>query len=289
MGADFSIVKMPSSVFPVYYLEGDDDFILAECSGEIKALFPENALSDFNYERIEASKSFRASQAEASLCALPFLADHRIVEITSFQLIPAEEREKIAGAVSRGLGKSVLIVLSRTGGQGGRPSARQKSADALLKSAGAYVDCSVNDRNWNEWVRRLLRRHSIDVDYSALQVLRSRLGTDYGLTLQELKKLETYSAGKRRITASDVRDVASMSPAAQIYKVSEHIVAGNAGAALSAFYAAFLWLIALWVLICKTLRAFLSLDRGAGWLLLPYLIWVTAAGYLNLGGAILNG
>ena len=58
---------------------------------------------------------------------------------------------------------------------------------------------------------------------------------------------------------------------------------------LSAFYAAFVWLIVLWVMILLTMRAFFSLDRAAGWLLLPYLLWVTAAGYLNLGVAILNG
>lgn len=51
---------------------------------------------------------------------------------------------------------------------------------------------------------------------------------------------------------------------------------------------AFFVLIALWVLIYLTIRAFSEIDERAGDLLLPYLIWVTFAGYLNLGVYLLN-
>lgn len=50
----------------------------------------------------------------------------------------------------------------------------------------------------------------------------------------------------------------------------------------------FFWLCLLWILILITLIRFYRLDRTAGWLMLPYLIWVTFAGYLNLMIAILN-
>lgn len=54
------------------------------------------------------------------------------------------------------------------------------------------------------------------------------------------------------------------------------------------YLAAFVVLIALWVLILLTLRAFTVIDETAGDLLLPYLLWVTFAGYLNLGVYFLN-
>lgn len=52
--------------------------------------------------------------------------------------------------------------------------------------------------------------------------------------------------------------------------------------------AAFFLLIALWVLILLTIRAFSSVDEIAGDLLIPYILWVTFAGYLNLGIVLLN-
>lgn len=51
---------------------------------------------------------------------------------------------------------------------------------------------------------------------------------------------------------------------------------------------AFLWLLCLLALIAVTLRRFYRIDRVSGYLLLPYLLWVTFAGYLNLGIYWLN-
>ena len=51
---------------------------------------------------------------------------------------------------------------------------------------------------------------------------------------------------------------------------------------------AFIWLAALWLLILLNILQFYRLDRRAGLLLLPYLLWVSFAGYLNLGVCLLN-
>ncbi|MBQ6706379.1 MAG: tryptophan-rich sensory protein [Clostridia bacterium] len=54
------------------------------------------------------------------------------------------------------------------------------------------------------------------------------------------------------------------------------------------YFFAFFWLLALWVLILITLVLFYRIHKPAGLLLIPYLVWVTFAGYLNLGIALLN-
>ena len=54
------------------------------------------------------------------------------------------------------------------------------------------------------------------------------------------------------------------------------------------YYFSFAWLIALWLLIIVTLILFSRLSNAAGYLIIPYLLWVSFAAYLNLGVAILN-
>lgn len=54
------------------------------------------------------------------------------------------------------------------------------------------------------------------------------------------------------------------------------------------YLTAFIILIALWIAILVTTRQFSQIDEIAGDLLLPYLLWVTFAGYLNLGVFLLN-
>ena len=54
------------------------------------------------------------------------------------------------------------------------------------------------------------------------------------------------------------------------------------------YWAAFIVLLALWVFIYLTMHLFGEIDDTAENLLIPYLLWVTFAGYLNLGVALLN-
>ena len=51
---------------------------------------------------------------------------------------------------------------------------------------------------------------------------------------------------------------------------------------------AFFWLVLLWIMIVVTIMRFYRISKVAGYLLIPYLLWVTFAGYLNLGIALLN-
>ncbi len=49
-----------------------------------------------------------------------------------------------------------------------------------------------------------------------------------------------------------------------------------------AFLPAFVWLVLLWLLIVGMIVSFFKINKTAAWLQIPYLVWVTFAGYLNL-------
>lgn len=51
---------------------------------------------------------------------------------------------------------------------------------------------------------------------------------------------------------------------------------------------AFVWLIGLWITVLVTTVRFYRIRSAAGILMMPYLLWVTFAGYLNLSIALLN-
>ena len=57
---------------------------------------------------------------------------------------------------------------------------------------------------------------------------------------------------------------------------------------LSAYLFAFIWLVVLWLLILVTTVQFYRIEKNAGYLMIPYLIWVVFAGYLNMGIYLLN-
>lgn len=57
---------------------------------------------------------------------------------------------------------------------------------------------------------------------------------------------------------------------------------------LELYLFAFIWLVVLWLLILKTTILFYQISKLAGILMLPYLLWVTFAGYLNFSIYLLN-
>ena len=50
---------------------------------------------------------------------------------------------------------------------------------------------------------------------------------------------------------------------------------------LQAYWAAFWWLLILWCLVLVMIFCYGEEDRTAAWLQMPYLAWLTFAGYLN--------
>lgn len=57
---------------------------------------------------------------------------------------------------------------------------------------------------------------------------------------------------------------------------------------LEQYLFALIWLVLLWLLIVRTLRLFYAASKPAGFLMVPYLLWVSFAGYLNLAIYLLN-
>jgi len=53
-------------------------------------------------------------------------------------------------------------------------------------------------------------------------------------------------------------------------------------------FLAFIDIIILWVAIIFTIFNFFKISKTAGWLLVPYILWVSFAMYLNWGILVLN-
>lgn len=56
----------------------------------------------------------------------------------------------------------------------------------------------------------------------------------------------------------------------------------------SLYLFSFIWLVLLWLLILATAVLFYRISKPAGYLMIPYLLWVTFAGYLNFQIYLLN-
>ena len=54
------------------------------------------------------------------------------------------------------------------------------------------------------------------------------------------------------------------------------------------YFFSFLWLAFLWILVAKMILEFGQISKAAAFMNVPYLLWLSFAGYLNLGIWLLN-
>ena len=54
------------------------------------------------------------------------------------------------------------------------------------------------------------------------------------------------------------------------------------------YLSAFVWLILLWVIVIVCAFMYGGINKTAGCLMIPYIVWLTFAAYLNMGTYILN-
>jgi len=54
------------------------------------------------------------------------------------------------------------------------------------------------------------------------------------------------------------------------------------------YFFSFIWLVLLWFLVLLMIRKFKDINRLAAYLNVPYILWVTFAGYLNFAIWLLN-
>lgn len=57
---------------------------------------------------------------------------------------------------------------------------------------------------------------------------------------------------------------------------------------LQNYLAAFIWLILLLLLVIATIALFARVSKPAAWLMIPYVLWILFAGYLNFSVYLLN-
>ena len=89
---------------------------------------------------------------------------------------------------------------------------------------------------------------------------------------------------KRTNYPEEVRSALSTYLSSLIVNFAWSIIFFNFGA----YFLAFIWIILLEYLIIKNIREYITIDKTAALLQIPYAVWVAFAGYLTLSIAILN-
>lgn len=202
-------LKKEDISFPIYALIGEEGLLISEGVDKIVDKALAGGMKDFNYNLFYAKEN-SIDEALNAVSTLPLMAKKRVVILKEIDQYPASILERFADYLKEPSESTCLIITAKKIDQ------RTKFFKALQNSSMIIACGPLYENQIKSWIRFRARSYGLEFTEDALNIFQEVAGSELGIIDNELKKLTSYSEGKKRIDAVDVEAVVGKS---RIYSV----------------------------------------------------------------------
>jgi DNA polymerase-3 subunit delta len=208
---------------PVYYIYGEDDFLIDEMTDAlVKGAIGEGDRG-FNFDVVDGSDADpRAVVTLAS--TFPMMSERRVVVVRNADKL--SDPKAISSYLINPSGTTVLILTACD------PDKR-KTIHRLLGSSAAGVEIPrLYSSQIPAWVRKRGARQGLTIEEGACALLADFVGTDLREVQNEIEKLSVFAGGRRTITVEDVQAVSGMTREINLFELHHAMGVRDAGKAM---------------------------------------------------------
>ena len=205
-----------------YYICGEDEFRKEDAMKKLTAAAIDPAMRDFNME-VRRGSEFDAKSLDASLSALPMLADRRVIVIRDAGTLKKDARKVLDQYLLKPSPDVMLLMVESPGG---------KTDKELAANSTPLEFGFLSTERIPGFIRGLcLYNLRMKISPEAIELLQDAVGTDLHQLVSELDKLGSYANG-REIEESDVSAVVGIKRGETMADFLDQVAARNAGTAL---------------------------------------------------------
>ncbi|MFC2075110.1 DNA polymerase III subunit delta [Bdellovibrionota bacterium] len=214
-------------IAPLYYLYGEERYLIDELLKRLrKAILPEG-LSDFNHDIFYAGDS-SPGDVLAAVETLPMMSSHRLVEVREVDAYSAKEREKLFPIVESPVESTVVVFVAETGDQRSKFLKKAKKSGLVVQFKHPYDD---QLPRWIHYVAKQLKKR---VDEPSVQFLMKTVGSNLLDIYNELSKAAAYVGEKKEISVEDLEETASPLRETTVFELTRAIGMREPSVALKA-------------------------------------------------------
>lgn len=217
-----------TSIKQVYYLYGDETFLIDMIQEQIESLVPPEQ-KDFNFDLIYGGES-TSDKVLSMTHSFPMMAEKRVVIVRDFLKLDEQAGsaiEDFKNYFSNSNPQSVLCLIDKK-----KPDGRTETGKALIKAAkersnavGVYHFPKVDDHLLPNWVSDWTKHsHNMEINPRAAQVLSQLVGQDLKLLSTEIEKLCTFVDSGREITLNDVKKITESYREYNVIELKEAVI-----------------------------------------------------------------
>jgi len=189
-------------VAPLYFMYGEEDFLLERSVQRLIGKLVPPDIRDFNFTQY-FGKECRAEQVIENAMTLTMFAGRRVILVKRAEELPADALELFTEYL-RAASPECCIVF-----QAAKIDLRRKFF-AELKKADLLVEFKkLRDENLPGFVRKEAESSGRSIDPEAAELLVYYTGNNLRELVSQIEKLASFIGDRKKITVTDVREIAS--------------------------------------------------------------------------------
>lgn len=210
----------------VYLFYGEESYLREYYVGELRKLLVPKGFDEFNYHRLEG-KDLTVQALTEMAEALPMMAERTLILVSDFDLfrLGEEQRERLIAFLEDVPPYCCVVFLYDTVEY--KPNRTMKK---LYKTISDHVEVvefrQAENSDLIAWITRRFRALGKEIDRQTAEHLIFTCGSLMTGLVPEISKIGTYAKGKN-ITIRDIDAVADPVLSAEVFKLSDAVLAGN--------------------------------------------------------------
>ncbi len=201
---------------PIYFLFGDEPYLLNQCTRRFKfSVLDENTM-DFNYSLFYAADA-EVGSIKDTVETLPVFTSHRLVILKNAHELKDSELLELQPILENPVESTVFVILAE------KVDKRKKAIKTLLDHAFCVEFKKPYDNQIPQWISHLCQNLNLKVSTEAIHRLHRLVGNNLTELENQLFKIQDYIGTRTQIELADVNAVVSFSREESVFDFTKAI------------------------------------------------------------------
>jgi DNA polymerase III subunit delta len=190
-------------LLPVYFLCGEDNFLIDKALAEITKAVEPFLFSDFDKETIWGAEDKNLSDVISIVTAFPFGSEKKLVIVKDFEKF--RDKKGLSGYLDSPVDFTVLVLIYN----GPVSSGSSEPFKTLVKNGFIFEAKELKGKNLVNWIIEYVSENGKSISPENTRMLMEIVGENRDLMEAQLEKIFTFMADRREISHNDISFLAA--------------------------------------------------------------------------------
>lgn len=203
-------------IHPVYFLFGDEPYLLNQCTPRFKFSLLNESTTDFNYSLFYGSEA-SAERIVEEVETLPVFTSHRLVILKNAHELKESELNALLPLIAKPVESTVFVLIAD------KIDKRKKFFKTLLDQAYCVEFKKPYDNQLPQWISYLCQNLNLTISTEAIHRLHRLVGNNLSELESQLFKIQDYLGDRQQVELADVNAVVSFSREESVFDFTKAV------------------------------------------------------------------